>query len=259
MASAAPHVEIFTDSLAALYLTQRIMRSPDSLTECKHMPLLQKMQDLILKRARLGFHTALFKVRAHIGIAGNEAADAGAAKAIADPDAFRRDMPDDADGHSRMPHLQVWPCVPAPTPGPNGETELWFAADLSSAIRQRAEKVVYSTAPPMPVVRRRAPAAHAPPPGGVHWAIRQEINEASHAEYSNHMWRAGCTWGAIKTVLNVRFGTLWTAQRARQQGCGFPHPGSRPISTGTCPLCRVACDTPGHISAACSHLESLLY
>ena len=45
------------------------------------------IQNLLLNRARLGLATTLGKVRAHAGVPGNEAADAGATHAAKDPSA----------------------------------------------------------------------------------------------------------------------------------------------------------------------------
>ena len=81
---------IFSDSLAAIFRVQRIVRFPHTLHEAKHQPLLNNcntphcckvclcIQNLLLNRARLGLATTFRKVRAHTGVPGNEAADAGA-------------------------------------------------------------------------------------------------------------------------------------------------------------------------------------
>ena len=50
---------IFSDSLAAIFLVQRIVRSPHTLHESKHQPLLQHIQNLLLNRAAVGSGTAV--------------------------------------------------------------------------------------------------------------------------------------------------------------------------------------------------------
>ena len=71
---ALPHedIVIMTDSLTAIQLIHRMMERPEDLKHHMHKQILQEIVPRLL--ARQG-HTTLCKVRAHIGVQGNEKAD----------------------------------------------------------------------------------------------------------------------------------------------------------------------------------------
>ena len=52
------------------------MRCPSLQKECKHEELLSLIVEELAKKAREGVHVQLLKVKSHIGIEGNEKADA---------------------------------------------------------------------------------------------------------------------------------------------------------------------------------------
>ena len=72
---------IYTDSKCGIDLIRRIINAPWSVSECKHLPLLQAIADAIEARASSGFHTYIYKVISHSGIHGNDEADREAKKA----------------------------------------------------------------------------------------------------------------------------------------------------------------------------------
>ena len=65
-----------TDSLASMYMIDKHMRWPSLHKECKHEELLSLIVEELAKKAREGVHVQLLKVKSHIGIEGNEKADA---------------------------------------------------------------------------------------------------------------------------------------------------------------------------------------
>ena len=67
---------ICTDSLASMYMTDKQMRCPSLHKECKHKELLCLIVEELAKKAREGVHVQLLKMKSHIGIEGNEKADA---------------------------------------------------------------------------------------------------------------------------------------------------------------------------------------
>ena len=71
-----PNLTICTDGLASMYMKDKHMRCPSLLKECKHEELLSLMVEELAKKAREGVHVQLLKVNSHIGIGGNEKADA---------------------------------------------------------------------------------------------------------------------------------------------------------------------------------------
>ena len=107
-------VTIFCDSLAALYETQRVVHMPHTLLENKHYPMLASIRSLILTRARLSLPTHVQKVKSHIGIAGNEQADAGASHALRHPEACDTSLADIDNAY--FSSLPAWPCHPPPGP-----------------------------------------------------------------------------------------------------------------------------------------------
>ena len=71
-----PNLMICTDSLASMYMIDKHMRCPSLHKECKHEELLSLIVEELAKKAREGVHVQLLKVKSHIGIEGNEKADA---------------------------------------------------------------------------------------------------------------------------------------------------------------------------------------
>ena len=103
------------------------------------------------------------------------------------------------------------------------------------------------TAVPLPTAAR--PAV----PCGYYWHLRQQINAASNAQASSHMWHSPrCKFSAIRTVLNVRHGSLWTVHRARTMGRPYVTDLGT-ITNGSCPLCLAPLDSAGHLLGECSH------
>ena len=71
-----PNLMIYTDSLASMYMIDKHMRCPSSHKECRHEEFLSLIVEALAKKAREGVHVQLLKVKSHIGIEGNEKADA---------------------------------------------------------------------------------------------------------------------------------------------------------------------------------------
>ena len=71
-----PNLMIWTDSLASMYMIDKHTRCPSLHKECKHEELLSFIVGELAKKAREGVHVQLLKVKSHIGIEGNEKADA---------------------------------------------------------------------------------------------------------------------------------------------------------------------------------------
>ena len=69
------------------------------------------------------------------------------------------------------------------------------------------------------------------------------------------MWRSPrCKFSAIRTVLNVRYGSLWTAHRARTMGRPYVTDLGT-ITNGSCPLCLAPLRSAGHLLGECSHRD----
>lgn len=243
---------LFTDSLASLYLIQRILRRPDTLRECKHALLLRVIAMLIMRRAHAHLRTAICKVKAHSGQSGNERADGGAADALASPALCTYVMSHSENQY--MLTLPAWPCLPprsvpavTSTPTLMGPTappaSPVFLGDLTSAINSH----VLTTCP----ATCAGASSH-----GHYTTLQESIHSTAEPSVSNWLWStASCPWRMIKTVLAVRYGTLWTASRALMMNLPYITASSRNVD-GLCPVCRSAPDTPGHILGACPALTA---
>ena len=75
---------IATDSLASMFSIGNARKDPCRCTESPHMLLLRKIADMLLMRSNDGLSTCIIKVKSHVGIAGNKAADKSA-NAARDP------------------------------------------------------------------------------------------------------------------------------------------------------------------------------
>ena len=75
MKDSQSHEMIATDSQASMYMIHKQLYEPHKHAECKHKEILQKIVEILLHRAATGNETTFIKVKSHIGIAGNEAAD----------------------------------------------------------------------------------------------------------------------------------------------------------------------------------------
>lgn len=234
---------IFSDSLVCLFDIERIMRLPRSLLENKHCSLFRAIHDLLRSRLQLRLPTCFQKVRAHIGVHGNEVADAGAAAAMADPTACHFSLSDIESQYFAT--LPAWPCAavpPRPPPPGQADPSPWFFSDLTTSIKSHIEEV-------HPAI------CSATPRECKTFSAVQRLHAVSLPVPGNHMWHtASCTFPMIKNVLLIRYRLLWCAARAAL--CDRPYVTSGGVRTdGLCPLCPVPCpppDTAGHILGSCA-------
>ena len=138
---AQPSIAILSDSLAALYLVQRVVRLPTTLCDNKHQPLLHHICSFVLARATLGFRTSFHKVRAHTGVAGNERADAGAAAALANRQRCTYELPEDS--HSLLPRIN-WLQALMPDRKRDAPPRMMFLCNLTDAVQALAEAAMPS-------------------------------------------------------------------------------------------------------------------
>ena len=254
-------ITIFSDSLVSIYNTQRILRRPHTLTESKHFPLLLRIHTLIMQRARAGCHTILQKVQSHIGIIGNEHADAGARDSLENPSSCQLTLQD--INNQYLSTLPAWPCLaplqPFPPvdpgtaamqrPDPADQDGPYFLSNLTTSITEH----VICKCPDItdgPTLK----------PGPVFLA-QQALHDASVPLCNNYMWHASaCNFTVIRHILRMRYNILWTAALAAKYR--VPYRTNAGVCTdGRCPICPVALTTPsspdtvGHILGSCTHPE----
>ena len=83
-------VTILTDSMTSLHLIRKAIRSPMRLQDNKHHELLEEIVNILIERSEANLRTTIGKVKAHVGIHGNEQADKGAVQASSRPDMISR-------------------------------------------------------------------------------------------------------------------------------------------------------------------------
>jgi hypothetical protein len=217
-------VRIFTNSQVSIQLINRILRRPGKETGV-HKDLLLRIAKLVLDRARDGRQTSILKVKSHMGIAGNEAADKAAKVAADDPDQATLKTP------ARHPFRDKWwpahtpstPQVEDPPPAtPRAVSNL--GKQLKATVRQ-ANKLGSSNRASYYV---RAPQHMYTDRLGAHLS-------------SNAYLGSKCTHSSKH--LKARMGVLFTQARAALLG----------LSASTaCPLCGSQ-DSIGHLLGHCAH------
>jgi ribonuclease HI len=75
-------IYVASDSLCSLHIINNALRRPHCLRDHLHREIALEIAEMIMRRSRNGVRTHLLKVKAHAGVAGNEAADALANKAV---------------------------------------------------------------------------------------------------------------------------------------------------------------------------------
>ena len=236
---------IASDSLCALYLIQKVIHRPSRLLHSKHGPLLTHIAELLATRARAGYHTTLIKVPAHTGILGNEHADRLARLACHTPPGtpllFTVDI-----GNAPYQH-KFWLTTTAQSPFTNPPEPRVRLPVLVRNLTSHLKEIAY----------------HTQPIGGANFGVTTRLMLAtmrmSLHRPSNALWKihsqSRLPYNVVKTALQIRGYTLWTAKLAnkfKRPYFTFPYqPGRHP-----CPLCGLP-DSQGHILGQCPVLEPI--
>ena len=130
-------LNLFVDSSTAMWLTHMAIHRPERTRLKKHKGILTHLVAAISCRTILhGSKVSIFKVRSHIGVAGNEQADAAAKEATCDPDCELYD-----DALAGDPGLGAsWPLVLA-KPGTRDDDEPYWLADTLAAPKRQVARV----------------------------------------------------------------------------------------------------------------------
>jgi hypothetical protein len=129
---------------------------------------------------------------------------------------------------------------------PPAPTLPWFASNLTTSLTQH----ISTTHPDLMAGGPPNPRHHIYP-------LLHSLQRLSLTRYNNHMWSStSCSWSQIKTVMQVRTHTLYTASSYTSRPY---HTANGPHSSDTCPICPYYThapppkDTIGHWLGACSH------
>lgn len=184
-------VHILADSLSSIYLIMRMVRSPDTMTECKQRHLLLYILESITGGSQQGWHTTNGKVKSHTGVRGNEEADRCAAEAAeGDPCHHYTELCNESTGY-----LHSWQQEPGLEPGTSRPLN-----DLTHDVRAHVMSVVGGGTLPHTTYTNS----------------RSQVNDVSHKAASNHMWNAGVLFSTIRNIFKIRYGLQYTAQTARK-------------------------------------------
>jgi ribonuclease HI len=136
-------VTILTDSATSIHQIKNILENPMRFRIHNHKLLLVRIAHDMLHRAAQGHTTHIYKVRAHIGVAGNTIADAAAKLAAKPPDTANPHNPvlqnmqrvNQTMDHSTHQALgPTWYKVPDNTHEPHENTKLTTTADLKQGL-----------------------------------------------------------------------------------------------------------------------------
>jgi ribonuclease HI len=218
-AQRAPHMHIFTDSMASLCLIRKALHNEHLIRMSKHAALLRNIKTCLLRRADLKFHTHLHKVKSHVGISGNEAADA-AAQAVADG----KEAPKFTEVSDNNPYANIWWVRAGGTYAAN--LNAWLKTNVASTTAAGYSKVgIYATL----------------------WA--NQIDDLC-AKSSHRMWTSSkVPFTDALHIFKSRWGHLYNAKLAARYG---KHPTHQAFnaSEAPCPLCGSP-DSGSHILGGC--------
>ena len=219
------NMTILTDSLTSLHLIRKAMRSPMQIAGHKHEDLLDAIVDALIHRSDAQLSTHIGKVRAHIGIHGNEMADQGANQAC-DNNAMHAahvDVGSDPYGN------RYWPTYTETTgTAPNITNRARYVQNLHADLKRKVHeycKLGFSKS-------------------SSYFGYWTNVNKAAHRQLSNAFWTLKTIpLSAKRYILQYRGGVLYNEKLAVRYGRQ---------SNGLCPMCHLP-DSAGHMLGSCMH------
>ena len=208
---------IATDSKAAMHAIYKQIHNPRGNQYNTHRELLRAIALALLHRAQTGLSTDIIKVKSHIGIEGNEAADR-LANAARDPSAC--DVSYDI-GNLCTPRRA--PMLIAHPQKDKRQPEDRMASNLQASLKNHIACRYYQGLTNQGLYLNL-------------WSkIQADVHKTSHA-----YWTA--PHKVIKNIIRARFGGLYSQKLA----CRYGH-----AHDDLCPLCSMP-DSAGHILGECT-------
>ena len=216
-----------------MYMIHKHLYEPQKHSECKHKALLQKIVELLLFRAEQGCHTTFLKVKSHIGIAGNEAADKLAGEAT---DSSKCDQAVSA-GSKGLKDM-FWPTKTVQAARQDSPAVTWQVGNLSHDVKKTVAPVCQTGLTNNTIYTRA-------------W---EELEQYIMKEPSNVFFHStSVTFQQKKNTLKARYGALWNKKLAYRFKSAYIEGGSVARNAKS-PLCKEP-DSTGHILGGCTHQE----
>ena len=222
----------FTDSQASIHLLRRALRRRHTLASHPHRELLEGIACRLVERANAGVETHIVKVKAHSGVAGNEAADAHAKEAAQLGAACDLVTP------AHRPFAgQWWPHFWQTDEG--REPYLQAAGNLKGSLRHHLHAALRTGGSKLGVYATA-------------WRDTYDHPDGALQAESNAFWNR-VPEPAIRTRFRFAWGQFYNAKLAKRYGRPL-RKGGQELSDGNCPLCGRP-DSCGHILGQCGHRQ----
>jgi ribonuclease HI len=267
-------VTILTDSLTFIQMLQSMLHNPTRYRVHKHKHLIKRIVNLLLSRTG---STTFYKVRAHVGVAGNELADKAAkiaAEAQTSEDRGQQEEELQAAYHGGDTLLAEHEDAVASRPGlsaswlqyvqqpdqAEGEPELWDFDELKHHVadwvvrvaaammhaRFLQSSVVYSRLHGMIVALAALPVQVLPPMAASPSWLAPGPYTVDPASCACLSLDSQLQWGLVRLATQIRWEQFWTRKRAHKL-----YPGK--YQSPMCQLCLDRQETIGHYFGGCTH------
>ena len=196
------------------------------LQDNKHRELLEEIVNILIERSEANLRTTIGKVKAHIGIHGNEQADKGAVRASRLETGH--DITVDIGRHPYVDHY--WPTYNETIDTDTGpQVKLQQVSDLKAGLKSKLH----------PICRLGYTKETS------HTRYWRDICKEALGNISNTFWTSAKTpFSALRNVLQYRAGVLYSEKLAMRYGKSY--------TGGKCPMCQKP-DSAGHILGGCLH------
>jgi ribonuclease HI len=230
-------VTLYTDSLWSLQVLHKALHNPQVMRLARHRELLEAILEIVTKRARSGLHTRIRKVKAHVGIQGNEEVDQAAKEVAMDKlkvgDVLVVDPTTD-QAYSKV----TWPHA-IKKDGEEGRS-LWALDNLTSKLKEHL-------LPKWHVGQSKV---------GLYATLNKEELPKMCKDESAAMWASpAVTFKNCIHVLRAQHGQVWNRRKAFARGA--PYNGQK-CTTPKCPLCPLT-DGTAHILGECTHPQMVAH
>lgn len=221
----ADALHIYTDSLCSLSLIRRMITSPWTLRDCKHLYLLNDILNTIRTRSENGQRTSFHKVKSHVGVRGNEEADKTANKAAMDPQ--HTDTIEDSNNSPYEDKVWVKYTPPPNLADPKPMTSLYLS-NLSEDIKRK--------------VTPHHSGGQFTTTGLYAQLWNKAIGSLLPSSVSRIWTDPAITWYQATLALKARWGQLYTNKLAHRYGRA---------KSDLCPTCKSEPDSVGHLLGGC--------